>query len=167
MFKESPDTLYFFVSPGPGPEQHSLIHSHTEYLLWARPLLNKLYLTHANPGKWAELLSPFYRWGNGGSEVCDPPGSHILKRSQPPRAIPTLLQGCLGLAFLMSDSHPGLSVVGAAGPEAAAPACSPHPPCPLSISPLCPLLPGLGRLSHHIPPSVLFILTLAGGPDLV
>ena len=66
MFKESPDILYFFVSPGPGPEQHSLIHSLTEYLLWARPLLNKLYLTHANPGKWAELLSPFYRWGNGG-----------------------------------------------------------------------------------------------------
>ena len=122
---------------------------------------------YSHPIRYHQSASPFYRWGNGGSEVCDPPGSHILKRSQPPRAIPTLLQGCLGLAFLMSDSHPGLSVVGAAGPEAAAPACSPHPPCPLSISPLCPLLPGLGRLSHHIPPSVLFILTLAGGPDLV
>ena len=55
-FMESPDILYFFVSPGPGPEQHSLIHSLTEYLLWARSLLNKLYLTYANPGKWAEFL---------------------------------------------------------------------------------------------------------------
>lgn len=40
MFKETQGILFVFVSLRPGTEQHSFIHSLTEYLLWAGPLLN-------------------------------------------------------------------------------------------------------------------------------
>ena len=52
-----------------------LIHQRSFHTLYS--ISHHLY---SHPIRYHQSASPFYRWGNGGSEVCDPPGSHILKR---------------------------------------------------------------------------------------
>lgn len=52
-----------------------LIHQRSFHTLHS--ILHHLY---SHPIRYHQSASPFYRWGNEGSEVCDPPGSHILKR---------------------------------------------------------------------------------------